>query len=387
MLKKIALVFTLGASLMLTAGAKTRTERKIEKFDRNFNALFEEMDCVGAGAAVICDGKVAYSKTLGSANLTFDGKLTSDQYLNVLPISSAIPVIAIFQLADSGRLSLDADISEYLGFKVRHPDFPETPITVRMLVGGRSSISRDNPGFTSVRYLDQNTNPDYLTVFVPDAKPGTKYNDVPQTASVAAAIVEKVTGERFDVYAGKNIFAPAGISATYDASTVPDGKLVSSYQWKVKERKYVRQKQVYSPLRTDGYVLGESTFDLKPSNGLIMNLDGMVALLSAYLNGMVAPNGFRLMSESSAKEFLSHEKAGESRYFKLNTTAIPDYSLTVITGQAYGMSVSMYFNIEDGKGIVAYSTGSHDAQSNMDGKVDNNFNMDIRRLFTRAFVD
>ena len=56
-------------------------------------------------------------------------------------VSKIFAATAVMQLNESGSLALDADIDTYLPFSVRHPSYPGTPITLRMLLSHTSGIS------------------------------------------------------------------------------------------------------------------------------------------------------------------------------------------------------------------------------------------------------
>jgi CubicO group peptidase (beta-lactamase class C family) len=43
-------------------------------------------------------------------------------------------VAAMLQPRERGLLNIDDDINRYLPFSVRHPAYPGTPITIRMLL-------------------------------------------------------------------------------------------------------------------------------------------------------------------------------------------------------------------------------------------------------------
>src|SRR3546814_11039705 len=45
------------------------------------------------------------------------------------------------RLVEAGKLDLDADAGELLGFPLRNPAFPDTPITLRLLMSHRSSLT------------------------------------------------------------------------------------------------------------------------------------------------------------------------------------------------------------------------------------------------------
>ena len=387
-MKKLAFICTIAASILTLSSAGPAPDKKVESFDRDFKNLSEKLDCIGAGAIIVKDGKEVYSSTSGINDLALRQEITTNQYFRVGEIGRTIPAIAVMQLVDKGLVSLDADISDYLGFTLRNPASPAKPLTLRMLLTSTAGLSPDAQ-ISSISLLDAKRNPDYKEFFIPRFKAGAKYRSASAGYVIAAAIVEKVSGMRFDDYACANIFRPMGISATYDPKSVSDGQLVSSYSWNAKDGKYVKQKRIYTSFDTAGYVLGESTANIKPSSGLIMNLEDLTVLMRTFLDSMVAPNGTRLLSKSSAAEFLKPQANRRKACMGLtaNASAVPDYILMTATGISSGTSAAIYFNFNDKLGMAAFCNGSHNDMSDVDGKVGNAFNRDIRDIFTKYFVD
>ena len=54
--------------------------------------------------------------------------------------------LTTMRLAEEGVVDLDADVSEYLGWQLRHPTHPDTPVTLRQLLDHRSGL-RDSGGY------------------------------------------------------------------------------------------------------------------------------------------------------------------------------------------------------------------------------------------------
>jgi CubicO group peptidase (beta-lactamase class C family) len=121
------------------------------------------------------------------------------------------------QLVQAGKLNLDADINTYLDFKI--PPKDGKPITLRNLM-------THTPGFAeTAKYLiefgDKHPQPlgKILSRWVPERiyEPGTMPAYSNYGASVAGYIVERVSGEPFDSYVQRHIFAPAGMThSTFD---------------------------------------------------------------------------------------------------------------------------------------------------------------------------
>lgn len=72
---------------------------------------------VGIQAAVITDGKVTAAAQYGWAKLN-ETKMEADTKVRAASLSKTIVGMVAFRLVDEGKLSLDSDISDYLGFTV-----------------------------------------------------------------------------------------------------------------------------------------------------------------------------------------------------------------------------------------------------------------------------
>ena len=66
--------------------------------------------------------------------------VTIDNPARVASISKLVVAIAVMRLVEQGKLGLDRDISDYLGWKVRNPAFPDAPITLRALLSHQSGL-------------------------------------------------------------------------------------------------------------------------------------------------------------------------------------------------------------------------------------------------------
>src|SRR5690606_28943173 len=105
------------------------------------NDIIAEHDVVGLSVAVVKDNKIIYSKAFGKKDVEKSRDLKSEDLFRIASISKSFCATSIMQLADAGKLSLDDDFSDLIGFKVRNPKFPETVITLRMVMSHTSSIN------------------------------------------------------------------------------------------------------------------------------------------------------------------------------------------------------------------------------------------------------
>ena len=80
------------------------------------------------------DGITA-SQAQGMADIAAGRAVTADDPVRIASISKLVLAIGVMRLVEEGKLDLDADVSAYLGSPLRHPQFPDTPITLRMMLG------------------------------------------------------------------------------------------------------------------------------------------------------------------------------------------------------------------------------------------------------------
>lgn len=101
----------------------------------------QENEAVGLAVAVVKGDKIIYNHSFGWKDRENKVPLAEDDIFRIASISKSFSVVAIMQLIEAGKMTLDDDVSDLVGFKVRNPRFPETPITLRMLLSHTSNIN------------------------------------------------------------------------------------------------------------------------------------------------------------------------------------------------------------------------------------------------------
>ncbi|MBO4768846.1 MAG: beta-lactamase family protein [Bacteroidales bacterium] len=349
------LLSTIAILLFTVTPSGGRGFDKVE-FEEDFIGVLKDMEAVGAAAIVLRGGQEAYSGAFGERVRTLSGRLpySKDILIRVGEVSCPVISIAVMQLVEEGKLSLNTDVSEYLGYKVRNPKKPSKAVTLKMLLTGATS----------------------------------KFLEPSEAYIIAATLVEKVTGMPFDSYARASIFNPLGIEAHYDASAVPEEKRADSYNWSLERRGYSENTRTWLPLDLAGYAPGESTSNLHPQSGLIISTEGLAKLIVAVMDYGLCPSGKRIYSEATGKELLRQQgfRKRQSLGFAYNTS-VPDYVFATALGNYRGMSVCVYFNAKDRVALIASCNGSHDRQPDSDGVIGNHFNREMRKLFTKHLID
>ncbi|WP_375392630.1 serine hydrolase domain-containing protein [uncultured Sphingomonas sp.] len=151
----------------------------------------------------------------GVADLATGRVVTVDDPVRVASISKLVTAIGVLRLVEQHRLDLDADVSALLGWPLRNPAFPDRPITLRLLLSHRSSLT---DGVDYVLPLDA----DLRTVLADpkawDAQhpPGSFFRYTNMNLPVVAAVVERATGERFDRLMARLVLNPLQLDACFN---------------------------------------------------------------------------------------------------------------------------------------------------------------------------
>ncbi len=133
----------------------------------------------------------------------------------VASISKLVAALAVMRLSEQGRLDLDRDVGEYLGWQVRNPAFPDMPITLRVLLSHRSGL-RDSVDY--IVPLDGSLSDVLANPKAWDARhmPGSYFSYANINSPLIAAVMEAATGERFDRLMARLVLQPLKLDACYN---------------------------------------------------------------------------------------------------------------------------------------------------------------------------
>ena len=165
-------------------------------------------DIAGAVVAVVKDGKVLTERGYGYSDVE---KRTPVDPKHTLfrpgSVSKLFTWTAVMQLVEQGRIDLDADVNQYIDFKI--PARDGKPVTMRNIMQHTAGfeeqakgIMTSDPNAAGFEALLKQWVPH--RVFAPGSTPAySNYG-----ASLAGYIVQRVSGEPFNAYIEKHIFVP-----------------------------------------------------------------------------------------------------------------------------------------------------------------------------------
>jgi CubicO group peptidase (beta-lactamase class C family) len=259
----------------------------------------EEYHIAGAAISVVKDGELFFTKGYGYADVAEGIPVDPEQTIfHIGSNSKVFTWTAVMQLAEQGKLDLDADINTYLDFHI--PDTYPQPITLKHLMTHTSGIEdrwvdslvTDASELISAR--------EWLIKNFPGRvrPPGEAAGYSNYNAMLGGYIVARVSGQPYDQYIQEHIFDPLGMVHSTVQSPIPPNL-----------RPFVSQGYTY----VDGVLqpfpdyLGQAAG--WPSGSLQATVTDMARFMIAHLeNGRYSDESIpeaRILEESTARQMHS----------------------------------------------------------------------------------
>ena len=351
-----------------------------------------ELPVSQVGVAFDRNGEIA-SFADGLADPAAGRAVTPDDPVRVASVSKLVVAIGVMKLIERGKLDLDADVSAHLGWTLRNPAFPDRAITLRQLLSHTSSV-RDHDdqyaiplGDTVQAVMAQPTSWDLKR------GPGDRFFTYSNlNFPIVASIIERVTGERFDLWIRREIIEPMNLDACFNWPTCSDAKVARAVVL-TQGGKAVRDDlagrrpdcPVYvetGPCDLARWKLGENGALFAPQGGLRISMSDLASVGRMLLNGGTL-DGVRILSPQSVEalftatwQFDGSNGATDQGFYctyGLATQQIPTSTVgcsdnpaadAVIrnghAGDAYGLRSGLWIDRSDGTGIAYFVTGLSD---------------------------
>jgi len=173
---------------------------------------FDASGVRGSGASGVADRRTGRTVTI-------------DDPVRLASVSKLVVALGVMRLVEQGRIDLDADVSGWLGWRLRNPAHPNVPITLRMLLSHTSSV--DDAGEAYIIRLGDTLRGavDEGRVWDRARAPGTYFRYSNLNFGIVASVLEKATGERFDRLIHGLVMAPLGLDACFNWTMCSDAKL------------------------------------------------------------------------------------------------------------------------------------------------------------------
>lgn len=357
------ILLSCGCNLAFAQGSKTLTDEQIEK---QILAIMDECHTVGMAVSLVKGDKPVFQHAFGYRDLASGEPLEIDDIFRIASISKSFSGVSIMQLVEAGKIRLEDDVNQYLGFSLRNPRHPDIPITVKMLLSHTSSMI-DLHGadwYRDDRYVNPaKTSADTIAMVFAEYAPGQGYKYCNRALNLIGMIIEKVSGERFDDYVRNHILLPMGITnAGYNVDSLDRDKMTTLYVYNEKSGKLVPSAKTYvrnNEKKVDAgtYRIGVDGCYWSPTGGMKISARDLVKWMKTLQNGGVAPNGARILSEDGIRTLLTPvTPADPGVYYCLTTRTEPRIIEGKVfkghTGSAQGLKSCMFFDPNSDWGFV-----------------------------------
>lgn len=356
LLSAITLLFVLMTNLSAQA--------QPEKAEAAIRTIMEETKVMGLSVAVVKNNQIIYTHSFGLKDAETNTPLTDDCLFRIASISKSFSATAMMQLAEAKKISLEEDMSNLVGFPIRNPKYPETVITLRMVLSHRSSIN-DSQGYFTLDAINPAKNTNWAKCYN-EYEPGTGYQYCNLNYNMAGTIIEKISGERFDQYIKHHILDPLQLYAGYCVDSLDRSRFATIYEYNGDSAKFIASPAAYAPRSKEiaAYTMGYTTPVFSPTGGMKISATDLARYMIMH-SKQGKYNGKRIISRRSAREMQTPLSDKENYGLALLKTdkLIAGKIMTGHTGSAYGLYSVMFFQPKEKFGFVVISNGCHPGYS------------------------
>lgn len=287
----------------------------------------------GCAVGIVKDGRLVYEKGFGVANLDSGQPVTPQSLFHLASIGKTVVGTALVQLAEQGKIDLDATVSTYLPY-FQLADERYTEITIRQMLSHTSGMPDeddyewDNPVYddgAAERYVRSLTD---ITLLAP---PGEQFSYSSMAFDVLGDVIAKASGQSFEEYVQEHIFMPLGMEHT--TFLMPETDLLTSPH----------------VLDDSGNVVVSKTFPYNrmhaPSSTLKSNVGDMARYAIAHMNHGEL-DGARILDPSSYDEMWAEQAV--TGWESSDGPMLAHYGLGWFIGDLDGHTIYHHLGADDG---------------------------------------
>jgi CubicO group peptidase (beta-lactamase class C family) len=223
-------MFAAAAALLFAVSSvfphQTKT-RELSDFAENFRRELKTAGVVGGSFIFLSDNKPLASEYYGSANLAKNQPVDADTIYHWASNTKPFTGIAVMQLRDRGLLKLDDPVTKYLPeLREVHNQYGSMDeITIRHLMTHSAGFRNPTWPWDQGKEWEPFEPTEYsqLVAMFPFTeilfKPGSKFSYSNPGIIFLGRIIEKLSGDDYEVYVDKNVLKPLEMYRTYFDAT------------------------------------------------------------------------------------------------------------------------------------------------------------------------
>jgi CubicO group peptidase (beta-lactamase class C family) len=337
----------------------------LEKLDRFILDKMTETKLPGLSLAAVKNGKTIYTRGYGLRDIAKGKPATPDTLYCIGSVTKSFTCIAIMQLQEKGKLTVEDPVEKHLPLRLRSKG---EPVRIRHLMSHTSGI----PALAYVEavirhtmksadtYLPLATGQD-MNTFLDEAeawahtRPGERWFYLNEGYRLLGEIIEKTSGEKYEDYVKRHILQPLGMKRSVfspeDVEADPDA---ATPYIVTRDGQQIPSAYAYGIVTSDG--------------GLISSANDMATYLKMLL-GEGAANETRVLSADSLREMKKPRIKTPDQPWITKTTRYYGYGLGINTDPdgdvtvSHGGSVTtataqLAFAPENGVGVIVLANGT-----------------------------
>jgi Beta-lactamase class C and other penicillin binding proteins len=283
-------LFTFASALVaLQAGAASTLPISGTRLDQTVTRAMRAFDVPGVAVGIVKDGRLVFAKGYGVREYGKPERVDTDTLFQIGSNTKAFTAAALAIMVDEGKIGWDDRVIDYLPDFRLHDPYVTSEITVRDLLSHRSGLGTGAGDLMFYPETDFSRSEIIhgLRYLKPVSSFRSRYDYDNVLYIVAGEIITPVSGQNWEDFVEKRIFAPLQM-----------GACAASYD-RIKDRSNVASPHVVA----SGKLVPRPVENLRtigPAGTINCNVNGMASWLRTQLSGGAAPDGSQLFAKSSA---------------------------------------------------------------------------------------
>ena len=209
---------------MVLAGSAQASVAPFTPLQQQIETLRKEHDIPGASIAVIENGRIAWARGFGLADLASGRRVTADTLFQAQSITKTLTALATVKLLAAEEIALDEPVNRYLtGWTIPENSYTKkVPVSFRMLLNHTGGLSNPYPDgccgpgepLPTLQQVLRGMPPANNQPLTVERVPGTRFNYCNGCYTVLQPALESISQQSFPSLMQELVFTPAGMDNT-----------------------------------------------------------------------------------------------------------------------------------------------------------------------------
>jgi CubicO group peptidase (beta-lactamase class C family) len=368
-------IFAVAFAATLAGSTSAQAPAAWPQFTRLFQSYVDSDEVVGASVVFVRDGRVAARYDAGLQDRAAGVRVDSQTIYHWGSITKSLTAISIMQLRDRHKLTLDDKLVRWVPelHAMHDPYGTMDSIDLRMVLSHTAGFQ--NPTWPYKKDLPwepfEPTTWNQLVAMMPyqqlEFRPGSRYGYSNPGFIYLARVIEQITGDPWEDYVQKNIFAPLELRSSYFRATPYYLAAHRSHNYYVERDSTGRVRLVDNGADFDPGITSPNGAWNAPLGDLVKYV---AFLTDALLPGMSQPRYDVVLPRASLAEMWrpgkpmseSYESA-PNQWMGLSFFVIDRHGTRILghTGSQAGFRSFYYFNPLNKTAVIAAFNTTNDA--------------------------